>query len=231
MDHPPSVYSDLIPLKVDLQFYGLPLPSYVYSLMTAAYLDMNSNPYCLPEVGTNGATISQGNGVVNFFTHSVHDRKVTLLSLSPTNKTHEAWMGQLKSLNQLVAELKSDWKAVRYETVFYCSHCLLMRRASPAMRVNPDWGKPSTANAEESVMCYTGEENFLCKNDPDRQPVPNPLMFPCEYVAYFWAASLIRHQCKKTEKKHWFTQADGFLTSRTLLEMRYRNNDSDTVMK
>ena len=185
----PSVYSDLIPLKVDLQFYGLPLPSYVYSLMTAAYLDMNSNPYCLPEVGTNGATISQGNGVVNFFTHSVHDRKVTLLSLSPTKKTHEAWMGQLKSLKQLVAELKSVWKAVRYETVFYCSHCLLMSRASPAMRVNPDWGKPSTANAEDSVlpMCYTGEENFLCKNDPDRQPVPNPLMFPCECVAYFGA--------------------------------------------
>ena len=185
----PSVYSDLLPLKVDVQFYGLPLPSYVYSLMTAAYLDINSNPYCLPEVGTNGATISQGNGIVNFFTHSVHDRRVTLVSLSPSKKTHEAWMGQLKSVKQLVAELKSLWKAVRYETIFYCSHCLLMRRASPAKRVDPDWGKPSGENTEDSVlpMCYTGEENFLCKNDPDRQPVPNPLMFPCEYVAYFGA--------------------------------------------
>ena len=121
----PQLHSNLIQLKVDLLFHGLPVPGYVFSLITAFYLDINSNPFCVSEVGSNGATVVQSNGVINHLIHSFTEKRVALITLSPAKRIDKAWTGQLNSLHKLVSELKSVWKAVCYETIFYCSHCLL----------------------------------------------------------------------------------------------------------
>ena len=182
----PQLHSSLIPLKVDLLFHGLPVPGYVFSLITASYLDINSNPFCVSEVGSNGATVVQSNGAINHLIHSFTEKRVTLITLSPAKKIDIAWTGQLNSLHKLVSELKSVWKAVRYETIFYCSHCLLTGKQSPATAVDPEWSHSSTEHEENlPSISYAGDENFICKKevrDPDYQSVPHPLMFPCEYM-------------------------------------------------
>ena len=92
----PNLHSDLIPLKVDLLFHGLPIPGYVFTLIIASYLDINSNPFCVSEVGRNGATVVQSNGVINHLIHSFDDKRVTLIALAPAKKIGEAWTSQLK---------------------------------------------------------------------------------------------------------------------------------------
>ena len=185
----PNFHSNLIPLKVDLLFHGLPVPNYVFTLITASYLDINSNPFCVSEVGGNGATVVQGNGIVNFLIHSFAKKQVTLITLTPTKKIDEAWTGQLRSLTKLVSELQTTWKAVRYESIFYCSHCLLTDKQAPATTVGPDWFQYSSEGKESfpSIGCYTGDEYFICKKEvgnPDCQSVPRPLMFPCRYILF-----------------------------------------------
>ena len=178
----PEVHANLIPLKVDLNLHGLPLPSYVFTLITAAYLDKNSNPYCLSQVGTNGTTIVHSNGVVSYLIHDVTKRRVTLLSLTPVKEIGEAWTRQMSSLKQLVSELKAVWKAVRYESVFFCSHCLLQDNVNPDTTVDPEWFQDLAQNT------FNGHENFMCISEfgkPDCKKTPRPLMFPCKQLNNF----------------------------------------------
>ena len=161
----------------------------MFLLITASFLDINSNPFCVSEVGSNGATVVQGNGIVNFLIHSFAKKQVTLITLTPTKKIDEAWTGQLRSLTKLVSELQTTWKAVRYESIFYCSHCLLTDKQAPATTVGPDWFQCSSEGKESfpSIGCYTGDEYFICKKEvgnPDCQSVPRPLMFPCRYILF-----------------------------------------------
>ena len=168
----PVINSQFIPLKVDIFLRGLPVPGYVYSLITAAYLDINPMPFCLPEVGTNGATVEQGDGMISYLLHSVQEKRVTLIMLTPPKKVGNAWKSQLKCLEAIIDELKSVWKAVRYEKVFYCSHCLLTIKQSPEHVTGP---KPSSA---------AGDSVFICRKEPktsESRRVPLPLMYPCKY--------------------------------------------------
>ena len=134
----------------------------MFTLIIASYLDINSNPFCVSEVGRNGATVVQSNGVINHLIHSFDDKRVTLIALTPAKKIDELWAGQLELPQKLVSELKSVWKAVRYETIFFCSHCVLSDKQSPATAVDPDWFQPSTEHDKDAPsLSYTGDENFM----------------------------------------------------------------------
>jgi hypothetical protein len=174
----PGDFTNRIPLKVDLYLRGLKVPGYVFSLITAAYLDKNSEPFSSPAVGTNGAVVSQSNRIQKYLLHNASDNRVTLLTLALPKNVAEAWTKQLASLQQLIAELKSVWKGVRYETVFYCSHCLLTSNPSPHTEVDPSWSQTETLAANEPARnIYSGDEVFSCAQDAD---IPTPLMYPCE---------------------------------------------------
>lgn len=180
----PDVYKQLIPLKVDLYLRGLPVPSYIFSLITAAYLDMNSDlDLNFPAAGSNGATVTKSNGLINYLTHDSIQKHVTLITLTPQKKISDAWQDQLSTLKKLIENLKSVWKGVRFESVFYCSHCLLTNKLSPTTAVDPGCLSP-----EVNSTCYTGEEAFVCRKEVDDTEscfVPKPLMYPCMYRPVF----------------------------------------------
>jgi hypothetical protein len=178
----PAVYDHLIPLRVDLYLRGLPLPNYIYSLITAAYLDMNSDPYNIPQAGMNGATVTKGNKRVKYFLHNATENCVTLITLSPLKRICEAWQDHLSSFRQLISELKSVWKGVRYESVFVCSHCLLANKPTPTTVADPDWFNLEYAASDVNI-CYTGTEITVCGKDLsaiESESVPYPLMNPCK---------------------------------------------------
>jgi GTPase SAR1 family protein len=177
----PKVLTQLIPLRVDLFLRGLPIPAYVHSLITAAYLDINTNPFNHAEAGENGAKVTEGNGMFKYLLHDAASKRVTVVTLTPAKKICEAWKDQLSCLRKLTTYLKSVWKGVRYENVFYCAHCLLTNQAVPTSDVDPEWfsqtGKDSLQHQRSTS--YTGDETCVCQHHGD-QAVPRPLMYPCE---------------------------------------------------
>jgi hypothetical protein len=179
----PEVFDSLIPLKVDLWLRGLPIPGYVFSLITAAYLDINSDPYNYPEVGKNGVTVTNHtNKSVKYLLHDATEKRLSLITLAPLRRIGDAWCDHLASLRQLISELRSVWKAVRYQNVFVCSHCLLSNKPTPTTAVDPDWFQPENLDGDLDV-CYTGKETCVCKATAaitESETVPTPLISPCE---------------------------------------------------
>ena len=167
----PAINTKLVPLKADIFLRGLPVPGYVYTLITAAFLDINADPLSLPEVGSNGATVELGDGKISFLIHSVQDMRITLILLTPPDKIRDAWKRQQTCLQKLIEELESVRKAARFEKVFYCSHCMLTSKPRPERVVNPPWQE-------------VAGEKFICKRESktnDKHHVPQPLMYPCEH--------------------------------------------------
>jgi hypothetical protein len=179
----PEVYDQLVPLKVDLHLRGLPIPSYIFSLITAVYLDMNSNPSNFPEAGGNGAPVTKSNGIIEHLLHNAGEKRVTLITLTPQKSLCEAREEQISTLRKLTTELKSVWKGVRYESVFYCSHCLLTIKLDPQTAVDPDWYQEEVPDSSrEKAPSYTGYEKFVCRKEvqnKENRLVPQPLMKPC----------------------------------------------------
>ena len=181
----PEIYNQLIPLKVDLFLRGFPVPSYVFSLVTAAYLDMTCDPLSYPEVCKNGAVVTKDDGTVRYLLHDSTERQLTLITLTPPNKIGEAWQDLLTTLCKLIRELCQTWEGIRYESVFYCSHCLLSNKPSPTKTIDPDWFKQEDfwhKHSYEFGIHYSGEETSICTAEEDRmnRVVPKPLMAPCE---------------------------------------------------
>ena len=187
----PNVHTHLTPLKVDLLLCGLPVPTYVFSLITAAYLGMNSSPENYPEVGENGAIVRNENGLIKYLIHNPSEKCVTFMTLTPIEDICQAWKDMLNSLKMLITDLKSVWKGVRYENVFYCSHCLITYKSNPTKTVDPDWFQVRSTHSELSnadapstaVRSYTGRETAVCRKETERekQRIPKPLMVPCKF--------------------------------------------------
>ena len=195
----PGVYISMLPLKVDIFLRGLPVPSYVYSLITSAYLDINSDPLIGPEIGENGAIVTKDNGLIK---HLLHDRSkscVTLITLTPPEGICEAWKDLIDSVRKLILELKCVWKGIRFENVFYCSHCLLTNKPSPTKTVNPDWFKlededEDKKNDKDARSIYDGQQTSICRKEGDKEHrfIPRPLQAPCKS---FLLARVVKQIC------------------------------------
>ena len=184
----------LIPLKVDLFLNGLPVPKYVYHLITAAYLDIHIDMFNKVKAGRSGAHVLEENGINRYLIHNVQNQKVTLITLASPQTIGEAWKKQLDALKQITAELESVWRGVRYEHVFYCSHCVLTKQQHPTTAVNPEWfnktkepNRRSYEYMKSQQTFYTGLE--FCTCDAATHPseggsLPKPLQNPCKYAVY-----------------------------------------------
>ena len=178
-----NLYSDsAIPLKVDIFMRGLPVPSYIFSQITAMYLNMNSDPFLDPEVGSNGASVTTSNGMVKYLLHDTKESHVTLITRMPMTKICEGWQDMLHVLKQLLSELEPIWRGIGFEKVFYCSHCLLLKNQSPTTTVDPEWFEKYMFSdiddrRDHVGVTYTGNETFQCRNTQ----VPKPLMAPCKF--------------------------------------------------
>ena len=186
--------ANLIPLKVDLFLNGLPVPNYVYHLITAAYLDIHIDMFNTVEAGQSGAHVIEENRIHRYLIHNVRNKHVTLITLTSLQNIGEAWKKQLDALTQITAELESVWRGVRYEHVFYCSHCVLTKQQHPTTAVNPEWfnktkepNRRSYEHLKPQQTVYTGLE--FCTCDAATHPseggsLPKPLRNPCECAVY-----------------------------------------------
>ena len=175
-------YDNAIPLKADIVMRGLPVPSYIFSQITAMYLNMNSDPPIDPEVGSNGASVTTSNGMVKYLLHNTKESRVTLITRMPMIQILEGWQDLLNVLKQLIRELNPIWRGIQFESVFYCSHCLHIKDQSPTTTVDPEWFKEyKYARRDHVGVTYTGNETFQCRNTQ----VPKPLMVPCKLSLVF----------------------------------------------
>ena len=171
-------YDNAIPLTVDIIMRGLPVPSYIFSQITAMYLNVNSDPLIDPEVGSNGASVTTSDMMVKYLLHNTKESRVTLIIRMPMTKILEGWQDLLHVLKQLLSELEPIWRGIRFEKVFYCSHCLLIKDQSPTTTVDPEWFNEYRYDRRDHVgVAYTGNETFQCRNTQ----VPKPLMVPCKF--------------------------------------------------
>lgn len=164
-----------IPHKVELCFSGLALSGYIYHLLTARFVDFHLKPLNHVEVGYNGACIKEIDGTVKYLFHNMTERTITLLVMMQPETIITAWESQLATLSHLKSILARAWKGAHYETVFYCSHCLLTKQATPTTTVDPEW-------ANERGGPYTGKEICVCSQHSlakGRSHIPLPLLYPC----------------------------------------------------
>ena len=167
---------EYIPMKLEIVFNGLAIPGYVYHLLTAIFVDFLLTQYNRIESGQNGACVKETNGSIQYLIHDQPERTVTLLLLTKAHNMAVSWKSQLSTLQHLTSELRSVWSGAHFETVFYCSHCLLKTRSTVTTQINPSW--IDTPHPE-----YTGTEVCVCDADDTTKgipTVPHPLMFPCE---------------------------------------------------
>ena len=180
-----NVHVHTIPLRVDLCLNGLPVPSYVYHLITAAFLDMHINSQNEAKAGVNGASVEEGNGITRYLSHDTSKKCVSLITYTSAKRICDAWRGQIETVKQLTTELQSVWKGIRYEHVFYCSHCLMTNQTTPATQVNPEWYSLKRQQPSQYTT-YTGDETCSCDNytmddGGASRHIPRPLRYPCEY--------------------------------------------------
>ena len=180
----PTEGTNHLQLRVDLYLNGLNVPQYVYHVITARFLDICVNPFNTPEAGINGASVQEMNGVLRYLLHNEKEKQVTLITQTPARLISNAWKTQLETMKRLTSELDSVWKGVRYDHVFYCSHCLLTKQSSPATFVNPEWFNRRVRYKlpEPRHTTYTGEETCPCDTNDGRRCVPLPLRYPCKFM-------------------------------------------------
>lgn len=167
-----------IPHKVEMCFNGLAIPGYIYHLLTAIYVDLHVTDFNHVEVGSNGACVTESNGTVKYFFHDSIQRTVTFLILSQPQTISNAWESMLTTLGRLKSSITELWKGAHFDTVFYCSHCLLTKQAAPNCKINPEW-------VNKSGLPYTGKESFVCSQHSPAaglSSVPYPLLYPCESI-------------------------------------------------
>ena len=164
-----------IPLKIDICFNGLAIPGYVYHLLTAIFVDIHISPLSSVDVGMNGACIKDVHQTIKYFFHNQSESTVSLIMLTQPANVASSWSTQLSTLERLTNQLAEVWKGAHYDTIFYCSHCLLTEQKDLSTNANPSW----TAN----LPVYTGKEFLNCRQDLSAQGLPTiplPLLYPCE---------------------------------------------------
>lgn len=166
-----------IPLKVDICFNGLAIPGYVYHLLTAIYVDIHISPLNSVDVGVNGACLKDVNQTIKYFFHNQSESTVSLIVLTQPENIASSWSSLLSNLECLEDQLAEVWKGAHYDTIFYCSHCLLTKQKELSTNANPSW----TSN----LPVYTGKEFMKCERDLSARGVPSiplPLLYPCESI-------------------------------------------------
>ena len=164
-----------IPLKVDICFNGLAIPGYVYHLLTAIYVDIHISPLISVDVGVNGACVKEIDQTMKYFFHNESESTVSLIILTKPANVASSWSSQLSTLERLTNQLAEVWKGAHYDTIFYCSHCLLTKQKELSTKVDPSWS--------HNLPVYTGKEFQDCKQDLTAQGLPSiplPLLYPCE---------------------------------------------------
>ena len=168
-----------IPLKADICFNGLAIPGYVYHLLTAIYVDIHISKYNNVDVGKNGACVIDIDGTMKYFFHNQAESTVSLIVLTKPSNIHSSWASQLSTLVRLKEQLAEVWKGAHYDTVFYCSHCLLSKQKELSTHANLSWSKT------EEHPVYTGKEVVVCRQAKLLQgepSIPLPLLYPCESI-------------------------------------------------
>jgi hypothetical protein len=175
-----------IPMKVELCFNGLGIPSYAYFLLTAIYVDLHINDFNRIDVGRNGARVMDTDGTIKYIIHSNSDRMVHLIVFTRADTIAASWKDLLTTLNRLTSEVDKVWKGAHYETVFYCSHCLLSKQDMPTTQVDPKWYRNYQSSRNDQHQSYTGKEVCVCsQNRRSEVPLspPYPLQYPCKFIA------------------------------------------------
>ena len=171
-----------IPLKADICFNGLAIPGYVYHLLTAIYVDIHNSQYNRVDVGRNGACIMEIDGSMKYFFHNQTESTVSLIVLTEPQNIALSWASLLSTSEHLKKQLAEVWKGAHYDTVFYCSHCLLSKQRELSTNANPLWSN------NQSNQVYTGKEVVVCsqaKSSQEKPSIPLPLLYPCELTAIF----------------------------------------------
>lgn len=171
-----------IDLMAKLFLNGLPVPVYAYSLISSLYIDMHLKPFNSVLSGMNGAKVD-GDGTTKYILHDPEESSITLITKTPVSKLCDSWRSQVSALQKITKYVKSLWKAVRVEVVFYCSHCIMAGIGDPTSKVDPNWFN------ENSELCvaedcgnthYSGLETFPCLQGGQRCSVPLPFIYPCK---------------------------------------------------
>ena len=146
---------------------------YVYHMLTAVYVDSQVSEFNHIVVGGNGACVTETNGVNKYLFHNPNERTVTLIVLTQSENIASSWRSQISILEHLSSNLESVWKGAHYVTVFYCSHCLLIKQDLPTTKIDPEWMR-------KFGLAYTGKKTCVCTSQGGSS-IPYPLLFPCKY--------------------------------------------------
>ena len=111
------------PLKVDVCFNGLPIPGYVYHILTAIYVDFHLSELNQVDVGTNGACVSDKDGTLKYFLHNSAEKTVSLLVMTNPATITSSWKSQLSSLQHLTSQQSEVWKGAHYVSSLSKNSC------------------------------------------------------------------------------------------------------------
>ena len=113
-------------IRFDILFKGLPLPRYVFHLMSVAALQFDPDPTYFVNVANNGVTIQHGRSTTHLL-HDWNDGKVTVQLSTPIELIGSSWKRLIGLTKFVIDGTISVWKATRPVLVVYCSHCLFKR--------------------------------------------------------------------------------------------------------
>ena len=124
-------------------------------MLAAVYVDSQVSEFNHIVVGGNGACVTETNGVKKYLFHNLNERTVTLIVLTQSDNIASSWRSQISTLEHLRSNLESVWKGAHYDTVFYCSHCLLIKQDLPTTKIDPEWMR-------KFGLAYTRKETSVC---------------------------------------------------------------------
>ncbi|KAF6024147.1 hypothetical protein EB796_017542 [Bugula neritina] len=174
-------------LRIKVVFNNLPLPRYVFQLMTVALLNFDKDVAYPAEVFHNGTSVRHGKSA----THLVHDPNsgsVTIQVSTPVETISSSWQRLIKVMKFIINQTTSVWKAACPEALVYCAHCLFKQAENPDCLKNPSWLSCFDPNQSYKIWLSTkvGElpELVTCTNaefsKTGEPAVPKQLRYPCK---------------------------------------------------
>ena len=173
-------------LRLDIMFRGLPLPRYVFQMMTVVILNNTLGQHDEFNVFKNGVTVEH-DGHATHFLHDYNNMKVTLQVSTPLELYEKSWKHLQETSKKILDLLPKVWTASRTEVVVYCTHCLFLRHPNPWSDVNPEW--LSDIHMYKSATSWTtySSKNVSCRRSgcnnsgkARKLTVPKPFRIPCK---------------------------------------------------
>ena len=179
-----------IQLRIDLMIRGLPIPWYVFQLVTVAVLNQSLTEFDVPYVKRNGLTIRQDQTALHLV-HDFNNGKITVQVSTSVQYLGESWKLLVKTTIAILELLSKTWKACHVELLLYCAHCLFLRDVQPDFKPDPEWFyEIYNQNSPASLdSMYSGVKLVPCRRCLDHNKelypsVPKPLRFPCKFMVY-----------------------------------------------